>query len=79
VLPPPVDRITLTYPALNAARQVVFLVSGAGKADILREVLAGKAKREEHPAVGVRPTAGRVSWLVDRDAAARLPLEANLD
>ncbi len=73
VLPPPVDRITLTMPVLNAAHQVLFLVSGAGKADVLAEVLSGKARIEDHPAAGVHPKAGRVSWLVDQEAAARLP------
>lgn len=72
VLPPPVDRITLTMPVLNAAQQVLFLVSGAGKADVLAEVLSGNSSTDEHPAAGVRPKAGRVSWLVDREAAARL-------
>jgi 6-phosphogluconolactonase len=68
-----VDRITLTMPVLNAAHQVLFLVAGAGKASVLAEVLSGKAAIEEHPAAGVRPKAGRVSWLVDQAAAARLP------
>ena len=75
VLPPPVDRITLTLSVLNAVRQVLFLVSGAGKAGVLAEVLSGNAKLEDHPAAGVRPKAGRVSWLVDQDAAAQLPVE----
>lgn len=68
VLPPPVDRITLTFPAINAARHVLFLVSGANKADALRDVIAGRAAPTERPAAGVCPKSGRLTWLVDREA-----------
>ena len=71
-LPPPVDRITLTYPVLNAARHVVFLVSGVKKAAALRDVLEGEATREDRPAGGVRPTDGTLTWLVDEEAAKLL-------
>jgi 6-phosphogluconolactonase len=74
VLPPPVDRITLTYPILNAARQVVFLVSGVKKAAILHDALEGRATRERCPAVGVQPAVGTLTWLVDRQAASRLTI-----
>jgi 6-phosphogluconolactonase len=72
VLPPPVDRITLTYPVLNAARHVVFLVAGAKKAAVLRDVLEGNAPRADRPAAGVAPTDGTVTWLVDKEAAGLL-------
>jgi 6-phosphogluconolactonase len=72
VLPPPVDRITLTYPALNAARQVMFLVSGANKAEALRDILEGNATLEARPAAGIRPESGRLVWLVDQSAAGLL-------
>ena len=72
VLPPPVDRVTLSYATLNAARQVLFLVSGRKKAAVLRDVLAGSADPHERPAAGVRPTHGTVTWLVDADAASLL-------
>jgi 6-phosphogluconolactonase len=69
-LPPPVDRVTFTYPLLNAARKVVFLVSGAKKAVALRAVL------EEDPPCDVRPAAcvqaTEVLWLLDEDAASLL-------
>jgi 6-phosphogluconolactonase len=71
VLPPPVDRVTLTYRVLNAARRVLFLVAGANKAEPLRDVLEGNAAKEQRPAAGVRPTDGTLTWLVD-EAAARL-------
>lgn len=74
-LPPPVDRITLTYPALNAARQVMFLVSGENKAEAVRDVLAEHAPREQRPAAGVRPEAGRLVWMVDQAAAGLLPAQ----
>jgi 6-phosphogluconolactonase len=72
ILPPPVDRITLTYPVLNAARQVVFLVSGKDKAAVLRDVLDGKAPREDRPAAGIQPVDGAIIWLVDNQAARLL-------
>ncbi len=67
-LPPPVDRVTLTFPVLNAARRVAFLVTGSKKAGVLNEVLAGR----DYPATRIRPTAGELVWLVDADAAARI-------
>jgi 6-phosphogluconolactonase len=70
VLPPPVDRVTLTFPVLNAARQVMFMVAGAAKARTLSEVLKGPTTVDQHPAVGVRPTDGSLLWLVDKAAAA---------
>ncbi|MGD2147138.1 MAG: 6-phosphogluconolactonase [Anaerolineae bacterium] len=61
-------RVTLTLPAINAARQAVFLVAGAGKAEVLARVRSGEAL----PAGLVRPRDGKLTWLVDRDAAAGL-------
>ena len=72
VLPPPVDRITLTYPALNAARHVMFLVAGASKAKALRDVIEGNATGDQRPAAGIRPEAGELTWLVDQSAAGLL-------
>jgi 6-phosphogluconolactonase len=71
-LPPPVDRLTLTLPALNAAAHVVFLVAGAGKAETLARVLAAPDGDAALPASLVRP-AGRLTWIVDEAAAANLP------
>ena len=64
-------RITLTPPVLNSATCVVFLVSGAEKAEALQQVLQGGYQPDRLPAQLIRPTSGRVLWLVDR-AAARL-------
>ncbi len=67
-----VHRITLTPPVLNNAACVVFLVSGAGKAATLRSVLDGSAEPDAMPARLIRPTGGRLLWLVDRAAAGSL-------
>jgi 6-phosphogluconolactonase len=75
-LPPSVDRITLTYPALNAARHVFFVVAGEHKAPALREVLQGKPDPRKCPAAGVRPKVGTVTWFVDEDAARLLTIAA---
>lgn len=62
-------RLTLTFPVLNAARQIVFLVSGAEKSETLRRVLQPDAGAAPLPAQSVRPVDGVLSWLVDRGAA----------
>ncbi len=72
VLPPPVDRVTLTFPWFNAARQVMFLVSGAKKAAALVDVYEGRVSVEQRPAVGIRPAHGRLVWLVDHAASGSL-------
>jgi 6-phosphogluconolactonase len=77
-LPPPVDRITLTYPVLNAARHVLFLVAGAEKAAVLRDVLEGSANRNDCPVAGVQPSDGTVTWLVDENAARLLTRKGNV-
>ncbi|MGC9346688.1 MAG: 6-phosphogluconolactonase [Anaerolineae bacterium] len=61
----PSQRVTLTLPALNGARNVVFLVSGKSKADALARVWSG----ERLPAGLIQPSAGRLTWLVDATAA----------
>ena len=62
---PFVPRITLTFPALASSRSVLFLVNGAGKREPLQRIADG----EDLPARHVE-SAGRVTWYVDRDAAA---------
>jgi 6-phosphogluconolactonase len=68
----PARRVTLTPPAINAARNVFFLVSGAAKAPALRAVLQGPRQPELFPAQIVQPTDGHVLWLVSKAAAANL-------
>jgi len=64
-------RITLTAPAINAARKVAFLVAGEGKAEALREILEGDADPRDYPAKLVHPPDGP-DWFVDRAAAKLL-------
>ncbi len=65
-------RVSLTPATLNAAREIVFLVSGARKASVLEKALRIEAPDPSFPASLVRPVRGKVHWLVDRAAAARV-------
>ena len=67
-------RMTLTLPVLDAGQRVVFLVAGAEKAAILREVLLGRPK-QLLPAQMVQPLIGERIFLVDEAAAALLTAE----
>ena len=69
------DRVTLTYPILNAARRIVFLVTGAAKSKALRSVFLDPVNIEQCPARGIRPDDGELIWLTDRSAASALPAE----
>jgi 6-phosphogluconolactonase len=69
---PPPERLTFTPPLLNAARHVLFLVTGADKAEAVHAVLEGDYRPDDYPAQIVRPTAGQVTWLLDQAAAAAL-------
>jgi 6-phosphogluconolactonase len=65
-------RITLTFPVINAAAEIAFLVSGPEKATILQRVIEGSCRQAELPAQQVAPRAGRLRWLVDAAAARHL-------
>ncbi len=71
-LPPPVNRVTVTFPVLNAARRVVFLVGGENKASAVKDIFEGGATVEQHPAAGVNPAHGTLTWLLDKAAAGLL-------
>lgn len=67
---PPPERVSLTFPALNRAKSVWFLVSGEGKAPAVAQALGG-ADRHEIPAAGVTGHDETI-WFLDRDAASEL-------
>jgi 6-phosphogluconolactonase len=54
-------RVSLTYPVINAARHVCFLVNSEGKDAILAEVFSGKSN---YPCAAVRPTEGNLTWIL---------------
>ncbi len=65
-------RITLTAPAINAAHNVLFFVSGDNKATTLQQVLQGAYQPDVLPAQFIRPEDGTLMWMVDAAAAAYL-------
>ena len=66
-------RITLTWPVINQARKVAFLIEGAGKAEVLKDVLLGPYDPETKPSQLIRPSSGQLTFLLDRASAAKLP------
>ncbi|MBI2821307.1 MAG: 6-phosphogluconolactonase [Acidobacteria bacterium] len=71
---PQPHRLTLTVPVFNHAANVIFLVSGEGKASILKSVLQGEYQENGLPAQLINPTQGRLRWIIDRGAASDLHL-----
>jgi 6-phosphogluconolactonase len=58
---PPPQRVTMTFPLINAARHVAFLVNGADKLPLVETIVAGGS---DLPAARVRPVGGAVTWIV---------------
>ena len=65
-------RITLTAPIVNRAACVAFLVSGAGKAVALKEVIEGDYRPDLYPSQVIKPVNGELHWFLDEAAAANL-------
>ncbi len=63
-------RITLTPPAINAAKTILFLVSGSEKAEAVQKVLTAPYQPDVIPAQIVKPTDGNIIWMLDNAAAA---------
>jgi 6-phosphogluconolactonase len=66
-------RVTLTWPVINRARRVAFLIEGAGKAQVLHDVVQGPYDPESKPSQLIRPDSGKLTFLLDAAAAAKLP------
>lgn len=62
-------RITLTPALLNRARNILFLVSGAGKSDALQRVIYGLHQPDRYPAQAIKPESGDLRWMVDESSA----------
>ncbi len=65
-------RITFTGQVINNAATVTFLVTGAGKAVKVRQILQKKGDYRSYPAALVAPTSGRLFWFLDAEAASYL-------
>ncbi|MGB9199178.1 MAG: 6-phosphogluconolactonase [Terriglobales bacterium] len=65
------NRISFTFPLLNNAAEVMFLASGSDKSEMIHEVLEDK-RTPPLPSQQVQPTNGRLIWMLDESAAAKL-------
>ncbi|HWT66811.1 MAG TPA: 6-phosphogluconolactonase [Terracidiphilus sp.] len=66
-------RLTLTWPVINAAASVFFLIGGADKAETVREVFTGARNVEQLPSQLIWPASGILTLILDQAAAALLP------
>lgn len=66
------ERITLTPPVINNAREIIFFVTGAEKAATLKAVLEGEYQPDCLPVQIIHPTQGKVVWMIDQAAASSL-------
>lgn len=68
----PAQRLTFTPALINDARQILFLVTGANKAEALSMVLYGPRDLEKWPAQRIQANPAAVTWFVDQQAASLL-------
>ncbi|MHC4416340.1 MAG: 6-phosphogluconolactonase [Planctomycetota bacterium] len=64
----PPRRVTMTYPAINAARVIGVLVTGSAKAPTIERVVRGHESFDDLPIKGVRPADGELKWFLDAAA-----------
>ncbi len=66
-------RVTLTWPVINRAADVFFLIEGADKVDALKHVFLGPYDPESFPSQLIKPAGRRITLFLDSAAAAALP------
>ncbi len=65
-------RLTLTGNTINNAKQIVFMITGESKSKILKEIVENKPNAKNYPAAHIANPKGKVDFMVDKAAAARL-------
>lgn len=65
-------RLTLTFPVINSAAEVIFMVAGPDKAETVRRVLQPSSPADTFPAQQIRPASGQLRWYLDQPAARLL-------
>ena len=68
----PANRVTLTPRVFNQAREIWFLVTGAGKAEILHHVIKSERNPKLYPAQRIQPINGNLVWMIDEAAGSLL-------
>ncbi len=63
-------RLTLTFPAINNAAQISFLIAGQSKSAVVKAILTGQ--NSDAPAARIKPSHGKLTWFVTEDAAGDL-------
>ena len=71
-LKPHIQRLTFTSTLINAAAEVMVLVAGEDKADIVQQVLEGPRQPDALPSQLIAPQNGTLYWMLDQAAAAQL-------
>jgi 6-phosphogluconolactonase len=67
-----IRRVTLTFPIINSAREILFLASGKRKAPIVQRVFGVSKSTKDLPATMVRPVNGQLRWMLDEEAASQI-------
>ncbi len=73
---PHVWRLTLNYATLNSAKEILFLISGIGKAPVVESLFDNPSKKL--PAHRIRPLSGKITYLMDQEAASRINFSGKL-
>lgn len=69
-------RLTLTFPSINRAANILFLITGKDKAEVLKEVLHGEFQPQAYPSQLIQPTNGKLTYLLDKPATEQLDIRS---
>jgi 6-phosphogluconolactonase len=67
-------RVTLTGPVIMHAKRISFLVTGANKSHIIRQIMKNEPDAMRYPAFHIKPVKGVMDWYLDASAANQLNL-----